>query len=186
MAINLDAAAVKAIGKIAEAAKAEIPPELLRGMRFVPERNWHLTLSFLGSQDEDGITGTLRALAKAVPEFRVESVIFNKLSYGPPGKQPRMLWLSADAEISRELGMVKKRLEDELEEAGVHFAREQRPLSGHITLARFSFGREEAAQLTPIGRDVDISSAVASLDLMESELRRGGAEYSVLQKFPLS
>jgi len=202
IAINLDPAAVRAIAKVEEGIKAEVPPDLLRDIRFVPEENWHITISFLGYQDEDGLTGTLRALGNAVPQLKIDKVVFEKLSYGPPGfalpvpsgidgsssrgKQPRMIWLSADKETSRELGAAKEGIEDELENNNVRFNRERRPMSGHITLARLDLNREQVLELPDISRTLNITSAVWGLDLMESELRRGGPEYSIMQRFSTS
>jgi 2'-5' RNA ligase len=193
IAINFEADVIKAVGRALEEAKSKIVPDLLADMRFIPERNWHLTISFLGEQDEDGIAGTLHSLKNAVAGLDVCDIVFDNLSYGPPGKQPRMIWFSANKKSSRTLGIMKERIEDELEENGVRFAREHRqfdsahcrPFGGHITLARFDFGHEQAERLPILNQKVNISATVASLDLMESELRRRGAEYSVLQKFLL-
>lgn len=210
VALNLEEGALDSIERLVKELRPKFSaPEL--GARFVSRDNWHLTVSFLGYQEENDISRIIDAMRRAAENFGEQEIIFKKLLYGPPsrgrsrlrrgegpqGKTPRMIWLLTDNENSRKLAELKKALEDNLEAAGINFARETRQFSGHLTLARLNFseknfgGRARFAPVTagesglpPIGRDVAIVSEVRSLDLMESELKRGGAEYVVLQRMP--
>jgi len=194
-ALNLEEGALNAIEQLV----AELQPKFTAvagyDIRFVSRSNWHLTMSFLGYQEETDAPRIIEAMRQTAAGFGEQEIIFKKLSYGPPGRTPRppkfssrkfgrarMIWLLADIGVSRKLAELKTALEDNLEATGVGFGRETRPFAGHLTLARMDSVNPRG--LPAIERDVNIRSAAGSLDLMESELRRGGAEYTILQKVP--
>ncbi len=193
VALNLEKSALDAIERLVD----ELRPKF-GGVRFVSRENWHLTVSFLGYQEEADIPCIVEAMKQAAKDFGGQEIAFRKLLYGPPGRTPRMIWLLADSGISRKLSEMKTALEDNLEEAGIHFGREARQFTAHLTLARLNFQNENfggrarfgdfgsATPLPPIAGDVDIRSVADTLDLMESELKRGGAEYIVLQRIPFT
>ncbi len=150
---------------------------LSRDIRFVPPENWHFTLAFLGYQDESAIPAIKETIlsCKSDQPYRVE---FERLTYGPPGPRPRMIWLTTIGQTSEELGKVKKELEDELETKGIKWQRELRPYRAHITLARFPempFGN-----LPPIEKEIDWRYEAREIHLMKSTLKRTGAEYEAL------
>lgn len=183
MAVNLDARIVHEIEKLADDCRKLLPSELLRGVRFLAPRNWHITLSFLGHQDEDSILKIVKVAEEVAVGFWPQKIELNKLLYGPPGRDPRLIWIAASSETSEWLSKVKNPLEDKLEELGVIFRREKRRFNAHITLARFEEGLH-GLSLPPIAKLLRLNLEASSLDLMESELRRGGAEYSIMQRFP--
>ena len=95
-------------------------------------------------------------------------------------------------ETSRNLSLLKNKLEDELVKKDVRFQREKRGLGfAHITLARFSPTQINAdikridADIISVNqhihqRESALSFQAQSLDLMESHLKRTGAEYEIL------
>lgn len=101
-----------------------------------------------------------------------------------------MIWLTGSKETSKILGEIKNKLEDELIKNRVQFKKENRGFNCHLTLARFSLSQINTDQ-TQINADICENlrsnlreSAFAfyakSLDLMESRLKRTGAEYEIL------
>lgn len=99
-----------------------------------------------------------------------------------------MIWLTGTKQTSKILGEIKDKLEDELVKNGVRFKRDKRPFNGHLTLARFqfNFGKSNLPKLDNIKEvglpDIEnLSFTAKSLDLMESRLKRTGAEYEILQ-----
>jgi 2'-5' RNA ligase len=184
-AFNLDAAASAAVAVLVGGLKSKIEPGFERYIRFAPPENWHVTLSFLGYQGEDGLMRITDALALISKKFSVQNMTFVRLRYGPPGTSPRMIWLETDNETSQRLSEIKKAFEDEIYEKGVRFKRESRRFAGHLTLARFEAGYKNGG-LPPLDREVNIVSRAGSIDLVESILKRSGAEYQTLQKFLLN
>lgn len=154
-------------------------------IRFVSQENWHFTVTFLGYQEEVMVPMVEKSLEESISIFRKKikeggglHVEFNKLIYGPPGKTPRMIWLTTTKKTSEELGAFKGLLEDTLEKNGVRWRRESRPLQAHITLARFLPTAKK--KLPSIDRNLFWKYGVGEFNLMKSTLRRGGAVYEML------
>jgi len=145
--------------------------------RWLLPENWHLTIIFLGHQPDEAIQSILNSIKETVKNFLPPMIEFEKMILAPPQKQPRMVWLCGVKETSENLAAIKKNLENVLVENGVRFHRENREYSAHLTLARFRFFKE--AGFPKIKK---LSFAARSLDLMESRLKRAGAEYERLAK----
>lgn len=173
VAINFPEKIRKSIGGRVAALQKLFQPE---EMRFLSPENWHLTVSFLAYQDGHSvylINETLKDLTKETAGFEIK---FTKIVYGPPGR-PRMIWLLGDKGTSQAIGSLKLLLEDKLDGAGVRFKRETRPYTAHVTLVRFE---DISRPLPPIEQDLPLSFQATGIDLMESHLKRSGAEYEVL------
>lgn len=183
ISIDLDPQARRAIQKIEKDIEDAFGSEGAGRASFMPDENWHITISFLGTQDDADLTAIMGAMRRTAENFSTPDISFTEVAYAPQKNNPRMIWLKTSRETSEELGKIKKALEDLLAGAGIRFERESRAFSGHITLARFgnSMG---SGNLPKIERTVRINCIGASLDLMESELSRTGAKYTVLQEFP--
>ena len=191
VAINLDEKTIIEIAELIDECRKKLPRGIENQIRFLPPENWHITLSFLGYQDEadiEKIKAVLEETAKGYPSTssgnNLFEVRFERIIWGPLERTPRMIWLLGDGSTSKKLGEIKNRLEDILETNDVPFDRETRPLNAHITLARFDM---RLPQPKPeIEKAVELRFEAKSLDLMESQLSRGGAQYTILQKFPLT
>jgi 2'-5' RNA ligase len=179
VAINFPEEIKKRIKAETEALKLKFDPAAIR---FLTPENWHLTLSFLGYQEEKSVDLIIRAMEEICKNQNSFMVKLEKIIYGPP-KTPRMIWMAAAAETSQKMALLKTALEDKLAEAGVKFKRERRLFSAHVTLARF---RQPMTVLPEIKKNIMLEFEADSLDLMESHLRRSGAEYSLWLKQPLS
>ncbi len=148
--------------------------DLPKDIRFVPPANLHFTLAFLGYQPETAVALIKKSIATH-KSYRIE---FEKLTYGPLAKTPRMIWLTTTKETSEQLRSAKKALEDELESKGLKWRRELRPYQAHLTLARF---REQSLKNLPkIERGIDWCYETKETHLMKSTLKKTGAEYEIL------
>jgi 2'-5' RNA ligase len=185
IALNLDPRTRAAIGKIEKNIEDAFGREWDGQVRFMPEENWHITVSFLGTQDDAALTGIVRAMHATAEKFSSIDLAFAGIAYAPREDNPRMIWLRTSDSTSRAINDIKNSLEPSLDEAGVRFERESRMFSGHITLARF-LASAPRGELPHVERKLNISCTGESLDLMESELDRTGAAYTVLQKVPFS
>ncbi len=202
IAINLDPHVRRAIGKIEKDIEDGFGRERGDRTRFTPEENWHITVSFLGTQDDASLTAIVGAMRAAAAGFSAPDIAFTEIAYAPPQKKadtgqknaraisgassyPRMIWLETAPATSRALGEIRSSLEHLLDAAGIRFEQESRAFAGHITLARLP-GGVLRGDLPPIERTVAIHCVGASLDLMESELNPRGARYTVLQEIPFS
>ncbi len=185
IAIDIDANVRRAVARIEKDMENVLGNGQDGLVRFVPEENWHITISFLGTQDDASLTAIMAAARKAAENFSAPEISFTEIVYAPQKKNPRMIWLKTSQASSKELGAIKNYLEDLLAEEGVRFEQESRMFSGHVTLARFPSSMPNDT-LPAIERTLSLHCTGKSLDIMESELDRNGAKYSILQRFSFS
>lgn len=178
IAVNLPESAKRKIEQEVERLR---PLFYERDTRFLPSENWHLTLSFLAYQSDDSIGKIVSVCQRTAKIFSSPKIVFEKIVYGPPGKISRMIWLSGSPMTSRGLTSIKDELENELYDAGVRFRREERQFKAHLTLARFEAAPRGA--LPEIEKKWPLAFKAKTLDLMESHLKRSGAQYEILNNF---
>jgi len=152
-------------------------------IRFLPPENWHITVSFLGYQDDVALDIIMKVIERVVRRSELITIKFERLLYGPINKSPRMIWLVGDKSTSDKLGKLKILLENELAASGINFRQENRSFTAHITLARLA---EISGKLPSIEKNVTLTFLTETLDLMESTLRSSGAEYEIMAKFKLN
>lgn len=165
-------------------------------VRWTKKDNLHITLVFLGfTRDEDlmEIISKTQAAVKKHSPFRIE---LSKICYGPKGmKSPKMIW--AEGEKSKELAALQKDIEMALTFNPVASgfnniipvaSREIHAFSPHITLARINqmeWRRQEPEEIPEISEDIDMSFEAVSVEIMESELKRSGPVYNILESINL-
>jgi 2'-5' RNA ligase len=157
-------------------------------IRWTRKENLHITLIFLGYlSDEDllEICKIAKEVASRIPSF---SVNLNKIYYGPPKKMPpRMVWV--EGEKSQEFAKLQIDLEKSLMTSEkVRFSPEERAFSPHITLGRikaWEFRQIEPEERPEVNEEISLNFEVNSIEIMESQLKRGGPEYTILESCPL-
>lgn len=157
--------------------------------RWTKPENIHITLIFIGYANDEELVEVCRIVKEAASRHSGFSVRINKVCYGPPKKMPpRMVW--AVGERSSEFASLKEGLEKSLAGSGrIRFSPEKRESHIHITLARIrqmEWRRIEPEERPEIEEGIDLSFPVNSIEIMESKLKRGGAEYTILESVPLS
>ncbi len=150
--------------------------------KWTPKDNLHITLEFLGLLTDAEI-GEICITVKSVAERHSSfSINLNKIIYGPPNKvPPKMVWV--EGEKSKELAKLRQDLENSLSEK-VAFVPENRSFAPHITLARINameFRYIELEERPEINENIDLAFTVESIEVMESEMRKGGPVYVALE-----
>ena len=137
-------------------------------VRWTKRENLHITMEFLGSASEEELLEVCQGTKELALKHKPFSVVLNKICYGPPSKtpqsMPRMVWVTG--EKIKELNIIP-----------------------HITLGRiksWEFRRIEPEERPKIAEEIDLTFEVNSIDVMESELKRGGPDYTILESCPLS
>lgn len=159
-------------------------PEL-RGLRFTPEHQLHFTLKFLGEIDEDRVEPASRATAAAVRGIAPFRLALEGLGAFPARGPSRVLWAgcgAGDEQLSRLAAAVEAAFGAE------GFARDERPFSPHLTLARVrnpEAGRRLARVLPDVPAEPFGTTAVTALVLFRSELTPRGADHEVLARAAL-
>ena len=129
---------------------------------FTLRENFHLTLRFIGDQDQSQTEQLLKALKETAANMKAFELIFNKLGKFDKGNR-KILWVGIEKNI--ELVKLYNHLESALVKRG--YVKEERGFSPHITLAREvrldSF--EEMADKYLVD---NLAIRVKSISLMES------------------
>ena len=156
----------------------EIIPQFGNEVKFTPDYKWHFTLVFLGQQEKEAVDLIKKAIKETVGEFETPKVKFGKITYGPPGKNPRMIWLRLTERTNTVLAEIKKKLVKNLADEDVNWKHNKRPYMGHVTLARFEPTLID--DLPDIEKELDFSFQPSSIELIKSVLKSTGAEYETI------
>ncbi len=169
--------------------RKELKRDEHRFVKWVDPEGIHLTLKFLGnipSRRVTEITGAIEAAARGIPPFGLE---ISGLGAFPRLEQIRILWVGVGGEVDR-LKDLQQRIDAGLATLG--FAREERPFTPHLTLARV---RKEASpsERRSLGELVRTAvfedryeARVETISLMRSQLTPAGAIYTRLSEVRLS
>lgn len=157
--------------------------------KWVSPDNIHITLEFLGYLTDQELGDVCIAAKEVVKNYKSFSINLNKICYGPlplnPKKSPKMIW--AIGEDVKELANLKNNLERSLLES-VRFSPENRKFIPHVTLARINeweWKKIELEERPEIDENIDLLFTVESVEVMESELKRGGPVYTILESHNL-
>lgn len=105
------------------------------GLKWVPPRQYHVTLKFLGDVEETEVPNVQRALRIACAEFPPLRLSAAGLGVFPTPRHPKVLWMGIDGDVPA-LTTLQGRLEGAMEPWA---PRENRPYAAHLTLARVKF-----------------------------------------------
>lgn len=154
--------------------------------RWVRPENIHLTLYFAGYIEVGNIKEFIEAVKRGVEEARPFPLKISEILYGPNNKKPKMIW--AKVKSSKDLLALQANIRRELENLSFRVQKEVWKYNPHITLAKFnSFNLKEWHEdgLPDISTAPEESFMVSSVSVVESKLKRSGAEYFMLQSIPL-
>jgi 2'-5' RNA ligase len=179
LAIELPSSLQDAIEAATEGVHRRLGSSLIR---WVPVRNVHLTLKFLGDTAPSALGLIEAALRAEVPQYQRFDVLVRGFGAFPSNRKPRVLWVGLIAppvlaSLQHELDVATARL---------GYSSEERGFSPHLTIGRVRQNisatdiqriRDELEQ-TSIG---DLGSLrIESVHLYKSELLPAGSVYSKL------
>ena len=158
--------------------------------RWTKKENLHITLAFLGYLTDEELFEVCKITKEVALRHEPFFINLNKILYGPPKQPPRMIWI--EGEGSKDLGKLQKNLENALSSAQAMAKadkeQEARPYTSHITMGRlkqWEFRQIEIEERPEVNEDVSFNFEVKSIEIMESRLKRGGPDYSILESCPL-
>jgi 2'-5' RNA ligase len=146
-------------------------------VRWVDQENFHITLSFLGDQNEH----TLELLAEQLDEHLPHAGIPLTISHFSPFPESRPKLIAAMIKSTEELRQIHHQVQSALLSAAVSL--EKRRFIPHITLGRMRHSKNHFAGSVPMS--IELSGVVDEVVLFESILTPQGAEYEALFRFPL-
>ncbi len=159
----------------------DLPPEVIANLEdllqrlkpsaqinWSPPRNLHITTKFVGEWPEERLA-ELKSSLGGLPSRQPIAIAIQKLGFFPNPHSPRVFWAGVHA--GDDLTALARDTEQALAPLGI--AKEQRPYSPHLTLARIK---------TP-GKQPALLQAVAKL---QSRTAPTGSVYTKLAEFPLA
>ena len=190
LAINLPADVRRDIGEATAPLRAAAP-----SLAWTDEARLHLTLKFIGERPEAERAPLAEAVRRVAARHVPLELELGGLGAFPSRARPRIVWLGVAPDPKLEL--LHHDVEVACAELGYEV--EGRAFRPHLTLGRVreprgrragrdaSLAVSTAAALADAAREVRTrwAAAVASVDLMRSELAAGGSRYTVLDAAPL-
>lgn len=156
-------------------------------IKWTKKENMHITLIFIGYVKDENIPKICKNAKQACIQHKSFKINLNEICYGPPKKlPPRMIW--AKGKESKELIDLKTDLEKSLIESEIGFIKDNKKFHTHITLGRiraWEWKRIEPEERPEIRQETDLNFEVSSIEVMESTLKRTGAEYNILESIQL-
>ncbi len=160
-------------------------------VRLTKKDNLHFTILFIGYVNDERMVEVCRNIREIAKKHQPFELNFNKICFGPPGKSPRLIWL--EGEKSEELVSLKRDIEKIMivkendEHVLADIERELKIFIPHITLARIRQIEWKKIAASPlINKKVSIIVQVSGFEVMESELKKGGVEYTILESTALT
>lgn len=173
--------------EILDTALTELRPSS-PSSKWVPARNIHITVAFLGEVDDQKVDAITLALARAAQACAPATArIAGGGSFGPP-RHPRILWagVTGDPDALAAIQRAQESAQRELLPLG--FTPEDRAWTPHLTLARARDPRGDAGLRACVealaGRDF-CELRVDALVLYRSDLSSTGPRYTAIARLPL-
>jgi 2'-5' RNA ligase len=172
--------------------RARIIEFMERARSYAPEARWarpeglHVTLKFVGEVSEAKAQEIKNALAtvKSGP-FDVK---FSSAGFFPTPKSPRVFWIGVEG--GQTIRTLAAAIDAATQEVGV--AQEDRSYNPHLTLARAGPERGASSLLRPLQHLLQSEASLhlgtmtaREFFLYRSELQKGGARYTKLERFGL-
>lgn len=152
---------------------------------WVASSKLHLTVKFLGEKPPEMIEEGAAALSELAARHRPFDIDLGGAGAFPNLKAPNVVWVGVAPDPRLEL--LQHDVEVAFQRLGCGL--EGRPFRPHITLGRVRYGggRDEARAIARGVRLVEFSAQapVRSIDVMESALAAGGAQYEVRRSVEL-
>ncbi len=151
-------------------------------LSIVPLENLHFTLKFIGwveEKEQEKIRKRILSLTKTIKPFEIK---VSGLDAFPSSNRPTVIW----AGVSKELTEIAQ-----LFNLSLPYHQESRESLAHLTLARVKHleenGREQIKDIIKKhGKDFFGQMIVDKVVLYQSELRKTGPIYTLLEEFKLS
>jgi 2'-5' RNA ligase len=156
-------------------------------VRWIKGENIHLTLKFLGEIDStrvDLIKKNLYPLCDELSQFNIK---ISGSGCFPNKKRPRVFWLGMEQGKENPLFSLHNWIENKL--ITLDFEKEKRRFSPHLTLGRVR--AKEAVDFSDLFTFIEkkpfssINFKVEEIFFMQSILKPTGAEYQVIESYPL-
>ncbi|MFA5431635.1 MAG: RNA 2',3'-cyclic phosphodiesterase [Candidatus Paceibacterota bacterium] len=151
-------------------------------IKWTKKYNLHITLLFIGYVELEELVPLIERIEKVATNHGSFAVDLKSISYGPKENIPKMIWVTGNN--SQQLGSLQTDLEEEM----LSIKKLETSFIPHITLGKINqwqFNRINIEERLDVFKDISLSFAVNSIDIMETNLGKGGGQYAVLKSILL-
>ena len=145
-------------------------------VRWLDDKNLHITL--VPPWEERDLPKVLAALRKHPTQFGPQTLEFTETGFGPDPDEPRLIWTKGQAPY--QLTQLREKIETLLVRP-----RTKKDFLQHLTLARFRPDDFMNFPYKTLDKSIHWAEVISEFVVMESKLLPEGAEYTVLERFPL-
>lgn len=146
-------------------------------VRWVDQENYHITLAFLGEQQQDD----LETLAEQLDYHLTQHEFMVDLTHPTPFPETRPKLLASMVCKCEEVTQLHQQVNSSIKSTGLYI--EKRKFIPHVTLGRYRHARNPFAGVIPM--NVSFRAVIDEVVLYESVLTQSGAEYEPIYRFPL-
>jgi 2'-5' RNA ligase len=172
VAIHLPLSIRSLLNDTQDELREQIPAKIVR---WVPTKNIHLTLKFLGETEVDRLSTISKALDLITIDHSPFNLELSQLGCFPNPRNPRIVWVGIHAD-TEELMTIQQRIANSLRPLG--WKPERRNFHPHLTLGRVKDSRQLVAARLPWGQQITTEKFIVdSITLFESHLHSSGAIY---------
>jgi 2'-5' RNA ligase len=173
--------------RLTEAARALAGGLSPRAMAWTRPEQIHLTLNFLGNVEQGRLEGFQRAVEAACGRGGPIHLRARGLGCFPGPARARVIWAGLGGDATAVKGL-KAKLDESLARLG--YVQDTRAFHPHLTIGRVKLlsggDRRHLTATLPKWRETDFGAWTAErVDLMQSVISPAGAEYALVQSFPL-
>lgn len=165
--------------------------------KWTKKDNLHITLVFLGFTRDEEIRDICKKTEEVAKKHSSFEIKLKSVSYGPENKNPRMVW--ATGEKNESLAALQGDLENvffgptlqvnnKIDKYLKEIKKVKKAFSPHITLAKLMQGKFNQLELDErpiIEEKINFSFTPETIEIMESELKKGGPLYTILESISL-
>lgn len=167
------------IGKVIESLK-----KYNTDVKWVPYKDLHITLKFLGKTPEDLVPKISESLSNNLLSFKPFYITIYGIGTFPNRKHPRVIWVGIeDSEVIKKMqGYIEESM------ATLGYQSEEREFHPHLTVGRVRSQKGITDLINGLEHFKGTyfgNTEVEYVRLMESRLKPSGAEYHCLHEIPL-
>jgi RNA 2',3'-cyclic 3'-phosphodiesterase len=171
----------KKISDLIEKAKLHLTP-----IKWVENKNLHVTLKFIGQVEDDKIMSIIDCVKDSIKGTRPFSLSFAGMGLFPDAKHPNVLWVGIDkgSDKAKELS---EKIECRITKEG--YRGEEKDFTAHLTIGRIKekIDIESLSKFVQKNGNVDLGSfKVGHISIMKSTLREAGPIYDEIEKITLN
>jgi len=183
--------------KLFIAIKPDIPKEVLlyynnikkllskEQINWVPKKNWHFTLKFIGFIEEEKIPLIQEILAKITQKQTAFTISWGKAGYYSRNKKPAVLWIGLDR--NEQMSLMADELDNRLAELGISLS--VHAFQAHLTFGRMKHSKDVTLIRNIINKQPQLCCNIQKIDcfmLLESISRNEAPEYKIISTYKLT